>query len=344
MKNNKKALATVPIGIILLFTSIATPAAMMAYSEELGGVSEFIADDINRISDANTVESAHIHSTKPIELNYAKNDNSFKLADEGAQLTWDNRQDLSNYIDSDYNGQVIEELKSLTEQDVQGIETTLFRCRSSSGDVSIDFSETSYLSGEMITDEVTTYCGYEPGDIEFIKSDVSTEFETRNRYPELALETREFLETLEIEFEDIDQREESRTTCGSPPIDGEDFVDIPAENLEDDVSEGIEEAEEIHPNVQGFEIQDVESMTGNNEWGLEFESDLLEAEATESVSTIGRCSCGINCTTNRYETNVTVDPEEIDVFFEIEDVDKSIFSSGSSRNLGFIVSPYNFEW
>jgi len=346
VKNNKKALATVPIGVILLFTSIATPAAMMAYSEELGGVSEFIADDINRISDANTAESTHIHSTKPIELEYVKNNKSSKLANEGAQLIWSNRQDLGNYIDIDYEGQAIDNLKQEVEQDIRGLETTLFRCRSDSGEASIDFAETPYLSGEMVTDEVTTHCSYSSGDLEFTESDVLTEFETRNRYPELVFETRVFFEELEEELDQVESQENEERNCGSYPSRSS-VEEEPAEDLEDAVLEGISNAQSNVPNVPGFEIQEAESVSEDT-FDYGYASDILEATSTSERRSGSCCSnCGEDDEGSPDDwkyTEVTVTPEEVDILWELADEQYSIFTSGNPENLVFKVEPYNYRF
>ncbi len=312
---------------------------MMAYSQELGGTSEYIADDVNRIADTETAKSNHIDSTKPLELKYVKNNKSVKLSEEGGNAEWDNRG-LPDLITENYAGETVENLKNSSEEllEDEGVSTDVRTCRSDSRNMSIDLSNTPHLSGEMVTENVTTNCRFNSGDVELVETDIVTEFETHNRYPELAYSSRELFEDFASnlankEFEDIGEG----SNCGSRTA---------AENeAEDDAEDkGDERVREAWDSA-------VDSWGGANSVVVEEEEILQKVSDPDSTASRERwCNCdcdedesrGSSCCDPYYEDDsADYNPQRTDTLLEMRDDDEKIFYDGRAKDLSFLVDEYS---
>gem|GEM_PF-6060016 len=321
------------------------PITLLVYGDDIDNVSEQISSNIERIIDANTAETNHIHTNKPLKLEYGISEVTSDLSSSGGGLEW-SKNTINGILDEDYEGEALDKLKNELEENLEDITTSSqsIECSSRSQDIEIQVSNRYSLAGTMHTGKVVTSC---PG-IEIVKNDVKTEFDSSNSYLYLVRKTVIALNRFNSELEDTE-----------PSFKGEgEYCDSETEARDKAKQESLNNAENTIENKYSSAINGLTSRSGIRD----ISGSLVEVTGDKDIESVEKSKCNVepcegeDCETctedgeefscrydNKYEAEAVMTVENVETDIDLAGEDEILYN-GEWTNLEFSVDSYIYSF
>ena len=364
--------------LALFIMSMIMAIQSLPLAESLSDVVGDSTDEIERIVDTRSYADFFFYNNIPLESEYAVNNASLQLGEDGGGETWNNNW-LTNYNSNmmDLRNNLDQLSRNIVTENIQGSEG--LQCEI----VESDYSITVYpgVSGDDLQDiddpgtplrvaheisspgQFPTAGQADPIEVECDSGDTyyldegsySTETSaTNNRYIQLAEETVKAFLDIRDELDDISGYpwEETSTSCSSRTSaerSAEQSVRSTLEsNVEDAISSGMSNKPRrgyidlLTDPVQTYDVGDAnwKHISGN-----------VRRSGTTDSTISGNCGCcGDDCDEDdppcrtRYRATATASPDLVNMDWEIEDGEFDVIVGETYETLDFRVKPYTHDW
>ena len=339
--------------LALFIMSMIMAIQSLPLAESLSDVIGDSTDEIERVVDTRAYTDFYFYNYIPLTAEYAVNDASYELGQEGGGYDWDNNWLDGNSFSHLYLAWVDKSEKKLNNE-VDGSEGA---CVIPEVEYSVtpfddpDADDTKMSVNAGPTEEEETplqaRCVTSSGETRYLSEDdtySTTTYAVNNRYTNLAYETVEAFKEIRDNLDNVKSVTKEHRNCGSYPSYSSVEADA-AQTLDNNLESALQTSISSFPTVPEFELLVADfSISSTHKHG--YESNVVDANVNDDRSSGSCCSgCSPDSSSSFWKyTEVTVKPDNTNIDWVIEDEEFEVIVEETYETLEFSVEPYTHDW
>lgn len=336
--------------MLILFAAVIVPGSFMMgdHSETLESAFDFHTNDATQLSEASVYGSYMAESYIPRSFNLSVDKGIYSVGRQGANISWSSEnipENLDELLERELETQITWNVQNYTED----AEAKMSCDVNSSYEVDL-MPENN--AKQIVSNNPSIVCtGVNSEAVYGLPNSIEMDFDPETIFS-LSQNTYSFLTQLRSDWsQNVEgSYSDSTVTCGEQDYSTPEQSVV--SDAEDDITSTFNDVLSQHPDNSNFDAE--ASIVGPNyRFRYGSESEVFSANEESSSEDLGDCNCETcgsgentypcNCET-RYRTTVTIEPDETNVDWLIENNNRKILTKDGVKNPLFNVNSYTQKY